>query len=290
MAGRQERVEPLDRAYDLSSLAAKWRQSHGVIAQCNSAARRMCGLDSRRHHRTAGGLEAGAPLAGRRSPHRQRALVAAVHPGRRMAAPGAARLLRQPGKPRSAHHPRSARHARWQRLPGAVREPRELVVHIPAIITKPTIDLESFRSRKVGQSRFSWPLTPDDRERVLAARTGGSSSPVTYGAWSIGASPRMAAWSGCVIMLCWCMADSESRAIGTGSSSISPSRSCIPETPLQLRRIRGERKAVASRLDLPSLLAGPIRRPREPRPAWADRVEAPTSVWPGSGGAGRLLC
>jgi hypothetical protein len=194
------------------------------------------------------------------------------------------------GKPRSAHHPRSARHARWQRLPGAVREPRELVVHIPAIITKPTIDLESFRSRKVGQSRFSWPLTPDDRERVLAARTGGSSSPVTYGAWSIGASPRMAAWSGCVIMLCWCMADSESRAIGTGSSSISPSRSCIPETPLQLRRIREERKATASRLHLPSLLAGPTRRPREPRPAWADRVEAPTSVWPGSGGAGRLLC
>jgi hypothetical protein len=38
MEGRQERVEPLDRAYDLSSLAAKWRQSHGVIAQCNSAA------------------------------------------------------------------------------------------------------------------------------------------------------------------------------------------------------------------------------------------------------------
>ena len=37
MEGRQERVEPLDRAYDLSSLAAKWRQSHGVIAQCNSA-------------------------------------------------------------------------------------------------------------------------------------------------------------------------------------------------------------------------------------------------------------
>jgi hypothetical protein len=37
MAGRQERVEPLDRADDLSSLAAKWSQSHGVIAQCNSA-------------------------------------------------------------------------------------------------------------------------------------------------------------------------------------------------------------------------------------------------------------
>jgi hypothetical protein len=38
MEGRQEGVEPLDRAYDLSSWAAKWRQSHGVIAQCNSAA------------------------------------------------------------------------------------------------------------------------------------------------------------------------------------------------------------------------------------------------------------
>jgi hypothetical protein len=56
----------------------------------------------------------------------------------------------------------------------------------------------------------------------------------------------------------------------------------------QLRRTRGERKASASRLRFPSPLARPMRRRHEPRPAWADRVEAPTSVRPGSGGAGRL--
>jgi hypothetical protein len=37
MEGRQERVEPLDRAMICRLLAVKWRQSHGVIAQCNSA-------------------------------------------------------------------------------------------------------------------------------------------------------------------------------------------------------------------------------------------------------------
>ena len=37
MEGRQERVEPLDCAHDVSSSSGEWRQSHGVIAQCNSA-------------------------------------------------------------------------------------------------------------------------------------------------------------------------------------------------------------------------------------------------------------
>jgi hypothetical protein len=46
MAGRQEGVEPLDRVYDLSSLGGEWRQSHGVIAQCNSARRSPAGTGS----------------------------------------------------------------------------------------------------------------------------------------------------------------------------------------------------------------------------------------------------
>jgi hypothetical protein len=37
MEGRQEGVEPLDRAMISRLWAMKWRQSHGVIAQCNSA-------------------------------------------------------------------------------------------------------------------------------------------------------------------------------------------------------------------------------------------------------------
>ena len=37
MEGRQEGVEPLDRAMICRLLAVKWRQSHGVIARCNSA-------------------------------------------------------------------------------------------------------------------------------------------------------------------------------------------------------------------------------------------------------------
>jgi hypothetical protein len=38
MEGRQERVEPLDRAHDLVVFERRSRrQSHGVIAQCNSA-------------------------------------------------------------------------------------------------------------------------------------------------------------------------------------------------------------------------------------------------------------
>jgi hypothetical protein len=39
MEGRQEGVEPLDRAMICRLWAVKWRQSHGVIAQCNSARR-----------------------------------------------------------------------------------------------------------------------------------------------------------------------------------------------------------------------------------------------------------
>jgi hypothetical protein len=37
MEGRQEGVEPLDHAMICRLWAVKWRQSHGVIAQCNSA-------------------------------------------------------------------------------------------------------------------------------------------------------------------------------------------------------------------------------------------------------------
>jgi hypothetical protein len=37
MEGRHEGLEPLDRAYDLSSLSGEVEASDGVIAQCNSA-------------------------------------------------------------------------------------------------------------------------------------------------------------------------------------------------------------------------------------------------------------
>ena len=52
--------------------------------------------------------------------------------------------------------------------------------------------------------------------------------------------------------------------------------------------MRGERKATAAKLHLPFPLARPTRSLREPRPARADRVEAPTWVRSGSGETERL--
>jgi hypothetical protein len=47
MEGRQERVEPLDRAHDLSSLSSEVEAVARVIAQCNSAGWRSLGGDAR---------------------------------------------------------------------------------------------------------------------------------------------------------------------------------------------------------------------------------------------------